>query len=270
MPQARRYFSLETHDSTADLNIYGDIVPYESGWFSDPSDVTALSIAQQLEELSGIDIINVNIKSFGGDVNEGLAIYNALRRHSAKIVTRCDGFACSIASVIFMAGDERIVYDASLLMIHNAWTTVRSANAAELRKAADDMDKITQASKNAYLSRVNIDEAKLSELMDAETWISPQEALDMGFATTIEAFSSEDEETPNQSARHSLYSLVMASRAPLQAYDNAEDEPPGDADHDDPGEDDNPHNKEKAALAAFLMALENILNERNPNNADDN
>ena len=138
----KRYYSLVQDGATADVDIYGDITSYP--WSE--SDVSAYGLSKQLAELEGVETINVNINSYGGEVAEGLAIYNALKRHKARVVTRCDGFACSIASVIFAAGDERVMHDASLLMIHNAWTSVWGANAAELRKQADDLDTITQAS----------------------------------------------------------------------------------------------------------------------------
>lgn len=83
-----------------------------------------------------------------------------------------------------MAGDERIMSNASLLLIHNAWTYT-AGNANQLRKEADDLEIITQASINAYMTEVNIAEEELKELLDAETWLSPQEALEMGFATSI-------------------------------------------------------------------------------------
>ena len=128
-----------------------------------------LSLVNDVKDLD-VDVINVHINSYGGVVSEGLAIYNTLKNHKAKIRTIVDGFACSAASVVFMAGDERIMNDASLLMIHNAWTRV-SGNAAELRKQADDLEKITQASIEAYMSRVNITEDELKALLDAETWL---------------------------------------------------------------------------------------------------
>ena len=118
--------------------------------------------------------------------SEGLAIYNMLRNHKAKVKTFCDGFACSIASVIFMAGDERVMSHASLLMVHNAWQYTYG-NAEQLRKAADDLDVITQASKNAYMSGINISEAELNKLLDEETWLLPADALEKGFATSITA-----------------------------------------------------------------------------------
>lgn len=228
----KKYFQLTTSEdgTTADLDIYGDI---SSCWWDDDA-MSAPKLSKQLDELGDVSQINVHINSYGGEVAEGLAIYSALRRHKAYVRTTCDGFACSIASVIFMAGDERLMSDASLLMIHNAWTSAWGVNAADLRKLADDMDTITSASKSAYMARVSITEDELTELMDAETWISPSDAVDMGFATEIETFESGDK--ASQGARDSLMALVMAS-VEHRAAAKDDDDDPDDAD-DDSGDDD--------------------------------
>ena len=157
----KKYYALETSGMTADLYIFGDITSYP--WKEKDKD--AYSIVKELSELKA-DTINVHINSYGGEVSEGLAIHNCLKNSTAKIVTYCDGFACSAASVVFMAGDERIMNEASLLLIHNAWTYA-SGNAEEFRKQAEDLEKITQASVNAYMSRVNISEEELKKLADA-------------------------------------------------------------------------------------------------------
>lgn len=227
----KKYFQLTTSEdgTTADLDIYGDI---SSRWWDDDA-MSASKLSKQLDELGGVSQINVHINSYGGEVAEGLAIYSALRRHKARVRTTCDGFACSIASVIFMAGDERLMSDASLLMIHNAWTSACGVNAADLRKLADDMDTITSASKSAYMARVSITEDELTELMDAETWISPAGAVDMGFATAIETFESGDK--ASQGARDSLMALVMAS-VEHRAAAKDDDDDPDDTD-DDSGDD---------------------------------
>ena len=232
----KKYFQLTTSEdgTTADLDIYGDI---SSCWWDDDA-MSAPKLSKQLDELGDVSQINVHINSYGGEVAEGLAIYSALRRHKARVRTTCDGFACSIASVIFMAGDERLMSDASLLMIHNAWTSAWGVNAAGLRKLADDMDTITSASKSAYMARVSINEDELTELMDAETWISPADAVDMGFATAIETFESGDK--ASQGARDSLMALVMAS-VEHRAATKDDDDDPDDADDgngDDSGADD--------------------------------
>ena len=149
-----KYFSLVKSEDTkeAEIYIFGDITSWD---WEELGEISAHTLSKQLEELTDIDTINVHISSYGGEVKEGLAIYNALKNHKAKIKTYCDGFACSIASVIFMAGDERIMSKSSLLMIHNAWIYA-TGNANELRKQADDLEKITQASINAYMEYLNI------------------------------------------------------------------------------------------------------------------
>lgn len=232
----KKYFQLTTSEdgTTADLDIYGDI---SSCWWDDDA-MSASKLSKQLDELGDVSQINVHINSYGGEVAEGLAIYSALRRHKARVRTTCDGFACSIASVIFMAGDERLMSDASLLMIHNAWTSAWGVNAADLRKLADDMDTITSASKSAYMARVSITEDELTELMDAETWISPADAVDMGFATEIETFESGDK--ASQGARDALMALVMASVEHRAAAKDDDDDPDDtdDGDGDDSGSDD--------------------------------
>lgn len=135
-----KYYALEKKDSKAELYIFGTITAYP--WREKDKD--AYGIVKELSELD-TDEIEVHINSSGGAVSEGLAIYNVLKNSKAKVTTYCDGFACSAASVVFMAGDERVMNGASLLMIHNAWT-YGQGNAAELRKQADDLDTITQAS----------------------------------------------------------------------------------------------------------------------------
>lgn len=197
-----KYYQLMNQGETADLYIYGDI----TSWPWAESDVDAYSLVNELSALEGVNNINVYINSYGGEVAEGLAIYNALKRHTAKVTTICDGFACSIASVIFMAGDERVMNGSSLLMIHNPWTYT-AGNAEELRKEADDLDKIAEASYSAYLDSVNIDRDQLKELLDAETWLTPAEALEMGFATIIKSDAKTNH--ASQSARKAIIERLL-------------------------------------------------------------
>lgn len=203
----KKYYNLETEGTKAALYIYGDITSWP--WLE--SDVSSYNLSKQLEQLGDVDEIDVYINSYGGEVAEGLAIYSALKRHKAKVTTWCDGFACSIASVIFMAGDTRIMSNASLLMIHNAWTRA-SGNANELRKQADDLDTITQASINAYMEKVNISEEELKELLDEEKWLLPQEALEKGFATMISGVDTSSK--PSQSAMMYIMEKVQQEKVP--------------------------------------------------------
>lgn len=197
-----KYYALEVDGKEADIYIFGDITSWE--WLD--NDVSSYTLSKELQEIGDdIETINVHINSYGGEVAEGLAIYNMLKNHKAKVKTYCDGFACSVASVIFMAGDERIMNNASLLMIHNAWMYT-AGNAAQLRKDADDLDVITQASIEAYKSRVSITEDEIKELLDNETWLLPADALDKGFATSIVGESATDKAAA--SARKALFNLV--------------------------------------------------------------
>lgn len=201
-----KYYALEVKDKEADVYIFGDITSWE--WFE--NDVSSYTLSKELQELDkDIEVINVHINSYGGEVAEGLAIYNMLRNHKAKVRTIIDGFACSIASVIFMAGDERIMNAASLLMVHNAWMYT-AGNAEQLRKDADDLDKITQASIEAYKSRVNISEDEIKKLLDEETWILPSEALEMGFATSIVGETTTEKAAA--SARKALFNLLKNNK----------------------------------------------------------
>lgn len=207
---SRRYFSLETSDSEANIVIYGDV----TSWPWSESDVSSYNLSKQIEELD-VDTINVGINSYGGEISEGLAIYNALKRHPAKVRTRCDGFACSIASVIFMAGDERVMADPSMLMIHNGWTFAQG-DAKALRKQADDIEKMTEASVQIYMQHATIEEEELRSLMDAETWIAADEAVSMGLATSIEGT---DSDKPSQSVRRKVMQMLR------NPYRQAEEDP---------------------------------------------
>lgn len=230
----KRYYQMEVAGSEADIDIYGDI----TAWPWVDSDVSSANLSAQLADLD-VDVINVNINSYGGEVAEGLAIYNALKRHKAKVRTCCDGFACSIASVIFMAGDERIMNEASLLMIHNAYS-IAEGDANALRKMADDLDLVTGQSKKIYLANSNIDEAALTELMDKETFIDPKDALEMGFATSVVAISADH---PAQSALKTVF----------QAVSNDEDKaskpaPDPKVNVDDPSNDDSADEGDESAV----------------------
>ena len=114
---------------------------------------------------------------------EGTAIYNQLRRCPAHKTVYLDGFACSIASVIAMAGDEVVMPKNTLMMIHNMWMGA-VGNAAELRKAADDLETINAAGRGAYLAKAGekLTEEKLTELMEAETWLTAEQCIALGLA----------------------------------------------------------------------------------------
>jgi ATP-dependent Clp protease protease subunit len=179
--------------STAEIYIFGEIVSafstaIDKAYDIDAGDVSGLSFAKDLQDLGEVDQINVHISSPGGVATEGLAIYNTLKNHPSKVVTICDGIAASAASVIFMAGDERIMNPASLLMVHNPYTYV-SGNSAQLREEADTLDKFSKAMISAYVDASGMSEEQVKELLDGAshegTYITADEAVENGLATSV-------------------------------------------------------------------------------------
>lgn len=115
-----------------------------------------------------------------------MAIIAMLQRHPAKVISYIDGIGASCASVLPMISDKIVMYANSMLMVHNAWTYA-SGNADQLRKAADDIERINQSMVQHYLTRAGdkLDEDKLKQLLDAETWLSADEAMEYGLCDEI-------------------------------------------------------------------------------------
>lgn len=161
--------------------LYGDIS--SSTWWGD--EVTPSAFAQDLKGLGDISVLNIYINSGGGDVFAGLAIYSMLKRHPAQKNVYIDGLAASIASVIAMAGDTVYMPKNAMLMIHKAWT-MAIGNANDLRKLADDMDKIDQSILTTYQDKTGLEPEKITEMVNAETWLTAEETVTLGFADVIE------------------------------------------------------------------------------------
>jgi len=172
----------QTSNNSADVNIDGEIVSYK--W--DDSDTTGASFRDDLKALGDVKTINLHINSPGGSVFEGISIYNQLKQNKATVNVYVDGLAASIASVIAMSGDTIFMPENSMMMIHNPWT-MTMGNAKELRKQADDLDRVGQQSVKTYLAKADgkIDETSLKQLMDDETWLSADEAVGYGLADEV-------------------------------------------------------------------------------------
>lgn len=175
--------SADSND-TADIFIYGEITKW--AWTGD-GEHSATTFKEELDSMGEVSTINLYINSPGGSVFEGIAIHNMLKRHKARINVHVDALAASIASVIAMAGDTIFMPKNSMMMIHNPWTFTWG-NAAELRKEADDLDRIGNSSKQTYLQKAGdkLDEEKLQEMLDAETWLSADEAFEYGLCDVVE------------------------------------------------------------------------------------
>lgn len=175
----RKFYAIQQADRAADLYIFGDIVPF--ALFD--GDISAHSLERQIKDLD-VDEIRVHIDSYGGSVSEGWAIYNALRQHPAKIVAYGDGFVASAALFPFLAGDERIASSLSAYYFHQVMISA-SGYADDLRAAADEAEKMTEIGINAFVERTGMDADQVRQLMQAETWMTPAQALDCGLATSI-------------------------------------------------------------------------------------
>lgn len=202
MKNNKKFYNFENNsNNTANLYIYGTI----TSWRWDEEDVSAQSFKSDLEALGDIDTLNVHINSNGGEVFQGIAIYNLLKQHKATINVYIDGVAASIASVIAMAGDKIYIPQTAVMMIHNC-STYAKGNSKYLRKTADDMDKIMEALKASYMSRVKISKDKLQELLDEESYLTADECIEMGFADEIIEDIEQNIET---AASTNIYNLVM-------------------------------------------------------------
>ncbi|WP_027488474.1 head maturation protease, ClpP-related [Allorhizobium undicola] len=145
---------------------------------------TAKRAAAALRSIGEQDV-TVQINSPGGDMFEGIAIYNLLRAHPAKVTVNVMGYAASAASIIAMAGDEINMGLGSFIMVHNAWGMV-IGNQHDLRKAADAFTGFDAALADIYEARTGAKRKTIEALMDAETFLSPSEAVKNGFADKID------------------------------------------------------------------------------------
>lgn len=189
---------------TVELYIYGDIEGDGVDWWTGEkieSDTSADHIRKEIEAFGDVRTVELHINSMGGSVFEANAIVNYLRRLKADTIAYVDAFACSAASAIACACDMVVMPRNSVMMIHNPWT-VAIGNAKELRKAADDLDVLSEAFATVYLDKAdgNLDEKRLTKLLDEETYLTAEQAYDLGLCDEIEQFDAVMQE-PDSAAK---------------------------------------------------------------------
>lgn len=200
-----------------DLYIYGDVKADGYDWWREEvirSETSANTFRDELAAHPEVSQINIYINSQGGSVIEGTAIYNQLKRHPAHKTVYVDGFACSIASVIAMAGDEVVMPRNTMMMLHNMWMVVQG-NAAELRKAADDLDKMNEAGRAAYLQKAGdkLTPEMIAQMEDDETWLTAQECMEYGLA---DRYAEQDADLSNASEILKKANLDLEQRIRVQ------------------------------------------------------
>ena len=171
------WYSIKAKASdTAEISIYDEI-----GFWG----VSAASFAQDLKSCgNNLKQINLHIHSPGGDVFDGIAIYNLLKNHPANVTVYIDGLAASMASVIAMAGNEIIMPENAMMMIHKPWG-IQGGDAEDMRKYADLLDKVENTLIPAYANKTGKTPEELAEMLSAETWLNGKECVEQGFADKL-------------------------------------------------------------------------------------
>lgn len=233
---AKKFYNITQEARVADVYIFGDIVSYK--WSED--EITGMDIIEEIKNLDA-DLIRVHIDSYGGEVAVGWGMYNALREHPARIDTYADGFVCSAALYPYLAGESRNASILSAFYLHEV-SSGGWGYASDLRAAADEAEKLTEIGINAFVERAGLDAEKVKELMAAETWLSPEEALELNIATAI---IQDNSPGAQQSAKKAVMQKLTQQR---QAQPPKNENPPA------KGENNKPESTLCERLAGFFNA----------------
>ena len=247
----------DTKDEERSVSIY-DVIGYDY-WTGEG--VTAKRVSSALRAM-GAGPVTVNVNSPGGDMFEGLAIYNLLREHKGEVTVKVLGLAASAASIIAMAGDTVQIARAGFLMIHNAWV-VAMGNRNDLRDYADTLEPFDRAMADIYAAHTGKETKAMAKLMDAETWIGGSDAVDQGFADELLPADQVDKKggKASASAARRIESALRASGLPkseamklISELKSSAGDPAGSGEGD-PTEPGDPAGNEEAAFLAGLQQL---------------
>jgi ATP-dependent Clp protease protease subunit len=190
-------FEVINDKNSAEIVLYDEI-----GYYG----VTAKAFKQALDQISA-PAITLKINSPGGDVFDGVAIFNDLKAHPAAITVEITGLAASAASIIAMAGDDVRIASNAFIMIHNAWT-IAIGNKAAMRGVADVLEQIDTALAETYVSRTGIGKASIIKMMDEETWLVGAKAIELGFADS-------ELNGSDAAAKNAAFDISVFSKAPV-------------------------------------------------------
>jgi ATP-dependent Clp protease, protease subunit len=179
-------FKAEVNGDTTEITIYGDIG--ESWW---GESISANDIKTALKGVE-TDTITIRLNSPGGDAFDGIAIYNQLKNHKAKVIGYIDGLAASAASIIAMAADELIMNTGSMMMIHEA-STFTWGTKADIKKTLNALEGVDKSIADIYMTRYTGDREELEALVEGETWFTSNEAVEVGLADKVNSTNEEDE-----------------------------------------------------------------------------
>jgi ATP-dependent Clp protease protease subunit len=202
------YFKAQVKDNNELEMLVYDVIG--EAW--DGSGITAKSFKDQLDNSGSYDRISVRINSPGGDVFDGVAIYNLLRAQGKPVSVYVDGLAASSASIIAMAGDEIVMGTAALLMIHEAWS-LAIGDADDMRKMGETLDTVTGSIADIYVLRTGNDLADIKQMMKDETWLNSADALAAHFCTAV---SKQSAGGVGNAVKHNVKALSKYRNVPAE------------------------------------------------------
>ena len=218
----KKFWNFIKNEDTEETELYFEGPISDCTWLGD--EITPAMFRDELAKVSGN--LTVWINSPGGDCISASQIYTMLRSHKGKVTVKIDGIAASAASVVAMSGDETLISPTGYLMIHNPMT-LASGNKSDMEKAITLLDEIKEGIINAYSRKTGLSHNKISKLMDDETWLNAEKALQLGFVdgilfdkkTTMESeenISDEDADNPQKNTASMQYSPTQTTASLMQ------------------------------------------------------
>lgn len=211
----KKFWNFVKNEDTSETELYFEGPISDCTWLGD--EITPAMFRDELTKVSGN--LTVWINSPGGDCISASQIYTMLRSHKGKVTVKIDGIAASAASIVAMSGDETLISPTGYLMIHNPMT-LASGNKSEMEKAIALLDEIKEGIINAYARKTGLSRNKISKLMDDETWLNAEKALQLGFVDGIlfdEKRSQESEENiPDEDADKPQKNTASMQYSPIQ------------------------------------------------------
>ena len=258
-PSEHMKFSFRQEGETIELYVYDDITKGGYDWWEDKQiEGTVDQVRNLLEENPDAKRMNIYINSNGGDVFECYAIMSMLERHKSYKTAYIDGLAASAASLLPMACNKIVMAPYASLMIHNMWTfTWGDANA--LREMADTLDKLMESNRAKYMERFRGTEDELKAMMDAETFLSAKDAMELGLCDEIAQKNGDDIENPDEDDDVDHKDESDEEEAPDDSESeadggetSADDEGEADAESDeDESQEDEDEKKQKSRVSFF-------------------
>lgn len=204
LAEVQKVFKAEsTSEAEHSLTIYGDI---GESWWDDS--ITAKDVENALKPINN-GTIHVHLNSPGGDVFDGIAIYNQLKNHSAKVVVHVDGLAASAASIIAMAADELVMNTGSMMMIHEA-STFTWGNKADIQKTLNALEGIDKSIVDIYMTRFQGERSEIEVMLQGETWFTSSEAVEIGLADKVKETSTADSDP--EEVKNKVLNRIRASK----------------------------------------------------------